>query len=173
MASVQISRTVRAKVRANLAASFNTAFAEACTEFGCVPAGDTPPSIDFSEPGRSYFEARLDLQQVLELQAPESWPALSVYVEGASDDSEQFGCTFAGRVQVALRGFLRFPDVDVTDNESWADAFEAAIVASLLVAEFDGINLLRGSQFMRGDLIWADNYFHQQIDATLTFEIDV
>ncbi len=172
---VSPSRTVRLEVRAKLAATFNAAFSEACHTFGVVDASEDTPAVNFDEQGRSYFEARLDIQQLLEFQAPESWPALSVYVDGNADDDQQSGCSFAGRVQVTMHGFLRFPEEDVTDNEAWADAFESALITSLYAQdiEYSDINFARGSQMARGDLFLLKGFLYQQLDATLTYEIAV
>ena len=166
---ILISRAVRQAVKSALAASFNTAASDACTEFGIDPF-----SIDFDEPGKSYFETKLGLEDMVRLEAPESWPAMSVFVDGTVDDSEQISLTWSGRVQVTLRGFMRWPDADVTDTESLADAFEAAVVGSLFGdADLGEVTLLRGTPMSRSDLIWIDGAMYQQCEFTLAFQIDV
>jgi len=165
---ILISRAVRQAVKSALATGFNAAASDACVEFGIDPF-----SINFDEPGKSYFESKLGLEDMVRLEVPESWPTLVLCVDGSSDDSEQVSRTWAGRVQATLRGLLRFPDADVTDNETVADAFESAVIASIFDADLGTITLLKGSSMTRSDLLWIEGAFYQSVEFTLVFEKDV
>jgi hypothetical protein len=189
MAVIHASKLARAAVKAQLAANFNAALAEAAAENG-VDAF----AIDFNDPGGSFFEAPLTLDSLA--FALEQWPSeqyisavMALFVTAAQDQKLSRPRTFSGPVQLGLRIFLRWPPADAdsitkpaSSAELVADAIESAFLYTFqrgegggaAIAWGAGLTKLAGFSEQRGELMLGDGgAWYQQIDYSFGFQVSI
>lgn len=166
---IHLSNPVRLAVRHEFESQFNAQLALAC-----APLGLTPFTIDFTVPGKTFFDGPLELEDFLDYlkESPSAVPAMCLYGLGPVSDGHVI-TTFSGSVGMAGNVFLCFTP-DVTDFESLSEAVQAAITGIIHESTTDdwgGGTYQNDLRITPSNLYFHNGKFYRTIQFLATFRV--